>query len=424
MIPLRVDRPLKSTPWVNYALIGMNIFIFLLVGLLPAESQNWIASQFNLWPKAFVFTDHGVLVHASPHLWQFITSTFLHGGFWHIAGNMLFLWVFGNVVEDKLGHFRYLLFYLAGGIFSGLGHCLASSNPALGASGAIAAVMGAFLIFFPRTNVRILWFFILISIFDIPSIWFIGFFIAQNIWMQLQPGNQGVAYMAHLTGTFAGIAIALLLLWLRVYVREPYDVMSWISQWNRRRQFRVVSRQGFDPWQGRTAKSTSVYKNTSDKSTTTGDNTHKHPTTTNSPSADDTTSLRQTELRQAVHQAVADGAMNEAAKKYLLLIHEFPDALLNENDQLAIANHAFAEHDYPTAERMYRDLLKNYPGIDTQGEVRLMLGLTLARYLDRAKEAEPILEEALKRMSEGENADLAQSLLRDINQTRSNDDMG
>ena len=120
-IPIRSDRPLRSTPYVNYALIAINVVVF---GFTAREAEYSRAWEFMLW-------------HERTELWQFITYQFLHADIWHIVGNMLFLWVFGNAVEDRLGKAGYLFFYLAMGVLAGLGHWLTSEAPVLGASGSV-----------------------------------------------------------------------------------------------------------------------------------------------------------------------------------------------------------------------------------------------------------------------------------------------
>jgi len=139
-LPIRTSIRPRQTPYANYALVGINIFIFFItywphtiqIGgrLLPKILHSW-AEQFMLYPD-------------SPNIWQFVTYAFLHGSVMHIVGNMFFLYLFGNAVNDKLGNVGYVCFYLAGAVFSGLGHTLISSNPVLGASGAVAAVTGAY----------------------------------------------------------------------------------------------------------------------------------------------------------------------------------------------------------------------------------------------------------------------------------------
>jgi membrane associated rhomboid family serine protease len=137
LLPIRTNIDPRRTPYTNYGLIIINIVIFLI-------THNFSEGTLYSWAERFMLTP------AYPFLWQFITYAFLHGGIGHIFGNMYFLYMFGNNVNDRLGHLGYLLFYLAGAVFSAIGHILAASlygtgiaTPVLGASGAIAAVTGA-----------------------------------------------------------------------------------------------------------------------------------------------------------------------------------------------------------------------------------------------------------------------------------------
>lgn len=136
--------------------------------------------------------------------WALFYSMFLHGGLLHLAGNMIFLWVFGNNVEDRMGHVRYLLFYLIGGLIATIGHILAQPNstvPLVGASGAIAAVMGAYLVLFPNVRVTTWAFFIIVS----PKAkWFLVFWFISQFFIN---PNEGVAWVAHVVGFLFGIAI-------------------------------------------------------------------------------------------------------------------------------------------------------------------------------------------------------------------------
>ncbi|MCD6378262.1 MAG: rhomboid family intramembrane serine protease, partial [Planctomycetes bacterium] len=144
MIPIGTDRKLKHTPWINYALVAINVFVFVF--LQRARSDLPALRIYLLHPN-------------EPELFQFVACMFMHGGWGHLIGNMIFLWVFGNPVNDRLGHVGYLAFYLAGGIFAGIGYVLLSGTaPVLGASGAISAVTGAFLVLFPRVRVMVLLF--------------------------------------------------------------------------------------------------------------------------------------------------------------------------------------------------------------------------------------------------------------------------
>ena len=145
-IPIRSDRPLRTTPYVNYALIAINVVIFGFTAQAFAPNSEYS----EVW-RYMLWNDEPML-----KAWQFITYQFLHASPMHLIGNMVFLWVFGNNVEDRLGKFGYLFFYLSMGVLAGLGHWLTSEAPVLGASGSVAGVTGAFLALFPRTHITFL----------------------------------------------------------------------------------------------------------------------------------------------------------------------------------------------------------------------------------------------------------------------------
>ncbi|MCK4626573.1 MAG: rhomboid family intramembrane serine protease, partial [Phycisphaerae bacterium] len=142
MIPIGTDRRLKHRPWVNYAIVAANIFVFIVLQQTRSDTPG--VRTYLLWPD-------------KPEVYQFFSCMFMHGGWGHLLGNMIFLWVFGNAVNDSLGNVGYLAFYLAGGVIAGVGYVLLSGTaPVLGASGAISAVTGAFLVLFPRVRVTVL----------------------------------------------------------------------------------------------------------------------------------------------------------------------------------------------------------------------------------------------------------------------------
>ncbi|MBM9595393.1 rhomboid family intramembrane serine protease [Roseitranquillus sediminis] len=209
MFPIRDHNPSQRTPFVTYLLIAANVSIFISYAPLLAD------------PRAtLVFFDRWALIPADASAPRLLTSMFLHGGLMHLGGNMLFLWIFGDNLEDEMGHLRYLLFYLAGGIGAGLAQVVsepASQIPMVGASGAIAAVMGAYVLMFPRARVDVL--VILVFIFRIVPV---PAWLMLGLWFALQlaagtaspPGVGGVAYWAHAGGFVAGVVLALPL-WLR-----------------------------------------------------------------------------------------------------------------------------------------------------------------------------------------------------------------
>ncbi|MDA8587221.1 rhomboid family intramembrane serine protease [Rhodobacteraceae bacterium] len=209
MFPIRDHNPSKRTPYVTWTLIGINILVF--ASYYHLFSNDRAIGQF--------FFDWG-LVPAQARPETYITSMFLHGGLMHLGGNMLFLWVFGDNVEDQMGHVGFLGFYLLGGIAAAAAQNVSDPTsivPMVGASGAVAGVMGGYLLMFPKARVDVLLFlFVFVRIFPIPAWIVLGFWFAiQLVQGWLTPADQvGVAYWAHAGGFLAGV-LMIAPLWLR-----------------------------------------------------------------------------------------------------------------------------------------------------------------------------------------------------------------
>jgi membrane associated rhomboid family serine protease len=228
MFPIDDDNPTRITPYVTFGLIAVNIAIFIYELTLPERRLTQFFYQWAIVPIQFTGALTGqpqpALAFEPPEALTFITSQFLHGGFLHVAGNMLFLWIFGNNVEDQLGHVKFLVFYLACGVLAGLTQWFFSQGsqlPSLGASGAIAGVMGAYIIRFPQINVRTI---IPIGIFplvvNIPAYFYLGIWFFQQAlygFATLAPRTMvgmesgGVAYWAHAGGFVFGAILGPLL---------------------------------------------------------------------------------------------------------------------------------------------------------------------------------------------------------------------
>src|SRR5262245_25586826 len=191
-IPIRTDREPRRRPLVTEGLIVINLVVYL-IGLIGQAS-----GAFSM--EAFI--DGGAFDPRHVRWWQIVTSMFMHdpGSIWHLAFNMLFLWVFGAPVEDRLGRVGFLSFYLTGGAVAALAHGMISSSPVIGASGAIAAVSGAFLALFPRSRIIVL-FLLGFALFAVPSLWLIGLYFVVDVlrqaWQLLGAHGSDVAYMAH-----------------------------------------------------------------------------------------------------------------------------------------------------------------------------------------------------------------------------------
>ncbi|WP_090200579.1 rhomboid family intramembrane serine protease [Yoonia tamlensis] len=207
MLPFRDHNPSTRVPYVTIALIALNILIFVVSYALQTDREiNRIFVEYGLIPARF---------HDGDGYATLISSMFLHSGFMHLAGNMLFLWIYGDNLEDKLGHLPFLGFYLLCGIAAGLAQYAAqplSGVPMVGASGAIAGVMGGYILLFPRARVDVFVFFIVFfRIFPLPAWVTLGFWFGAQIFNGINSGagGGGVAHWAHAGGFVAGFVLML-----------------------------------------------------------------------------------------------------------------------------------------------------------------------------------------------------------------------
>ncbi|MDF2140940.1 rhomboid family intramembrane serine protease [Paenirhodobacter sp. CAU 1674] len=230
MFPIRDHNPSSRTPYVTWGIIALNVILFVLtmpgVGGMESLWADWA-----LYPAAIT---HGA------YLQGLVTHMFLHAGLLHIAGNMLFLWVFGDNLEDQLGHIGFALFYLAAGLAAAAAQILtdpSSTVPMVGASGAIAGVMGGYMLMFPRARVDVLLIFIVFfKVLPIPA------WVVLGIWFALQLLNgttagmaDGVAYWAHAGGFVAGLLLMVphwrrmggVLFWGQTHGRPPHPEIDY-----------------------------------------------------------------------------------------------------------------------------------------------------------------------------------------------------
>ena len=201
MIPLRDVIPSRTTPYITVTIIALNAVAWLFEIMLPHDALNEFLTIYGVVPAYF----------SAPTL---ITSMFLHGGWMHVIGNMWYLWIFGDNVEDRMGHGRFMVFYLLCGIAAAIGQVAADPNstlPTIGASGAIAGVMGAYFVLYPRSRVlTLIPIIFLMQIVEVPAIVLLGFwflmqlFNAGTIAMTTASRGGGVAFAAHVIGFVAG----------------------------------------------------------------------------------------------------------------------------------------------------------------------------------------------------------------------------
>ncbi len=383
-IPIRTDYRMRHIPWVNYALVAINVVVFLM--------------GYNGTELAGHKIDRWMLDCQQPELPQFVTSVFLHGGWMHLIGNMIFLWVFGNAVNDKLGNVPYLLFYLAGGVIACLGDILLiGEGTLLGASGAIAAVTGAYLVLLPRARVTLLLLWYYITYFEVSSLLFIAFQVAYNMWMSVSDmgGGKhlgGIAYGAHISGYAFGIAVAIALLLLRVLSRDDFDLLHMVVNFRRRQSYKAMVNEGYDPYNPVSPKLRPVA-------------TVQVTPPPLPPSA------AEVQLRHEINEAMARGDLATSAGKYLQLQSLNGEAFLSRQQQLDVANYFMGNDQYQAAAGAYERFLQQYSTYPYVGDIYLMLGLLYGRYLHQDDLAEKYLRQCLHALREQKKLAMAQQEL-------------
>lgn len=388
LLPIGTDAPLRNKPTVNYILIALNIGFFGLFNILGKMPGGAELQQIR---------DRMMLYPGMPDLYQFISYQFLHGGwqqpvmslgFWaHILGNMWFLYLFGNAVNSKMGNVPYLFFYLAGGAFAGIGFSLTQmQTPVLGASGAIAAVTTAYLVLFPRSTVRLFyWFFFFIGDLEVGSILLIvgKMIIWDNIItadiMGGASGDRQIAYEAHLSGYAFGFVGALLMLLVKALPRDPFDIVSLWNRWKRRREFAGLYGPG-SPAVAQMPVARPV------QTMSIGQSSEATPSISAGPVD------RMSELRTQIARAIDKFDLAAATRAYRELIGLDPGQVLTRSNQLDVANQLTAEGDYPQAAEAYEKFLARYPNGPTVQHVRFLLGVIYARHLRNYPKAIECLE--------------------------------
>lgn len=216
ILPIYDDNPTSRTAVVTIILIGLCVGVSIWQFTLSPQDEMRVALSYGLVPA--VLFDHAMLapdLQKIPAWLTPVTSMFLHGGFMHLAGNMLFLWIFGNNVEDSMGRLRFAVFYILCGVAAALAQSLASPGsevPMMGASGAIGGVLGAYLVLHPRANVGVfVWIIIFLKVFRVPAVLVLGMWLVVQIYSgmttPLNDTEGGVAFWAHVGGFLAGAAL-------------------------------------------------------------------------------------------------------------------------------------------------------------------------------------------------------------------------
>lgn len=362
MLPIQTSIQPRRTPLMNYALIAINCALFL-ASYWPHRTPFGI-EPLREWAQPFM------LFPERPYLWQFVSYAFLHGSFAHIFGNMFFLYIFGNNVNDRLGHIGYLCFYLAGAVFAGLGHAVLHTNPVLGASGAVAAVTGAYLVLFPHTYITVLYFFYVVGTFEIKAIYLIliKLIFIDNV-LQKHLSTANIAFDAHLAGYAFGILVAMVLLAVRLLDSDYEDLWGTLRLWLRRR-FGMLAPSG----------SAEPRKPVDAKVVNSGQENLVF------------------ELRTKIADALAVRDMSLAGRLYRQLVGLDAKQVLPRQHQLDLANFLMSDGQWELSAQAYQRFLSAYENYEYIEQIYLMLGLIYGRYLNNPAAALQYLRQARGRL--------------------------
>ncbi|MFT5422568.1 MAG: membrane associated rhomboid family serine protease [Phycisphaerales bacterium] len=352
-------------------LIGSNVLIHAVMVAIRGSDPE-LANR---------ILDRLAVVGGSRFEWfQLLSSAFLHGGILHLAGNMVFLYAFGRALEDRLGWLKYLVFYLLAAAASGGAHIAFENSPAIGASGAIAGVTGAFLVLFPRTRIKC--FYILGGIILAPAWWIIGLGMAWNLLMI--NNNDNIARVAHLGGYAFGFAAGMGLLWLKLVPHQPYDLFTTVKQANRRRQIKAAM-----------ASTAARPINRPD-----------------APRVADPQTEALAKARAKVSLAISGGDLDAAVEAYRALCAEFPDSVaattLSRNAQYRLANHLYAVGLYDEAAAAWTRFLEVYHKDAEADGVRVLLARILADHVGQPEQARQQLQRVIDKGTNDEMKTIAQ----------------
>ena len=399
-IPFGTDRAPRRAPLITPVIIVANMVVFAMVLILARETGRDVNA----------IVDLGAFDSRSPwRIWTFLTCLFLHdpGDIFHLIFNMVFLWVFGCAVEDRLGRVGFSFFYLAAGLASVLSQWAVSAiqgdpSSMIGASGAVMGVTGAFVALFPRARVRMLFFFFLIGIIWVPALVVVGIFFALDVLGQLTDflglQSSNTAYFAHIGGSIFGFGTAFLLLATGRLKRDDFDIFYLFKQARRRAEMRAaVGGSAGGPWASASA----------DTSRRLAANIKKARSKPEEPP----------EVRHAradIAQLIREHQQPEAARRYASLLTDHPEVTLPAEQQLDVASTFYAEGSFDEAATAYELYLKRFKSERRRTETMLLLAVLYTRKVRKPERAAQLLDELEPIAREATHKELLATLRREL----------
>ncbi len=360
LVPIGTDVQHKRYPFVTYALIGLNLLVFALEWAIHRAGGADATSEITR--SIFQIFNYSALSSNHFHFYSLISYQFLHAGWMHIIGNMIFLLPFGKAVEDRMGHIGFALFYLGCGALAGGMHALTSKAPVIGASGSVCAVTAAFIVLAPKTNIKVLLIFFIIGVYQIPSMLLVAFFVLFDVFSLLASAaganTDPTAWVAHLTGYASGFAITFALLKFKVIASTQFDLTEMFKQAKRRRAYRNVVA-----------------------------NAKPRPVAA-------TSELSPTDMIRAnIAETVATGNALAAADKYIASLKTTPKLKLNRQTHVAIANALLQEGRVDEGAYVYEQYLTQHKTAEDCPEVALLLAAKYTRELQNKTRASELLKQ-------------------------------
>lgn len=389
-IPLGTDQTLNRKPIVTRTLVGINIAAFAMVWIWalthPAaqvdEGKKLISEAVSLFSLSWKPSEP----------WRLITYAFMHGDIWHLLSNMFFLYAFGATLENRIGRLGFAALYVAGIVVSGGVQIATQNGSVIGASGAVAAIAGCFLILFPLVNIRVLLVFFLITVFEISALWLLGFVILKDLVFQGFGVSDSVARVAHLAGYGLGIAVGFVLLWTGVIKRQTFDMLALLERAKRKQELRSAVGGNSSPTQ--VIARAVIQQGLASDAKRAADIDKRR----DQDKLDATMSVLASG-RAELLKAITNKEVSAIAGLYQALLkagvgagvgtepRERRAVTLARDAQFELGNTLVRSGQHDLAATAYRDFLTTYERDPQVGEVRLMLALVLGRYLHKPADA-------------------------------------
>lgn len=395
-IPFGTDRTTRRSPVITPAIIAANIIVFIGVLLIARLGDM----------DVYAITDVGAFDTTHPgRVWTIFSSMFLHNptGIAHILFNMIFLWVFGCAMEDRLGRWGFLIFYLCGGIAAAfaqwiLALTMGEPSKVIGASGAIMAVTGGFVALFPRARVRMFVLFFIIGVVWVPAMLVVGLYFFLDVLGQafnfLGMRQSNTAFAAHIGGSVFGFVVAFLLLATKMIKSDDFDIFYLLKQSRRRAAMRAaVGQSAAGPWESAVADTEKRLERASKKK----------------PAPP-----RESEVVRAARADIArllrEHDPTEASRRYASLLKENPKVTLAADQQLDVASALFANGDFAVAAQAYELYLERYRHDRRRVETAVLLSVLYVRKEKNYQRAKELLDEFEPRIAETSHQQLVATL--------------